>query len=374
MQIVFIIRGEYPVPDASSSRLSNYIKALELEGHSILIKSINSKGRNSFADYFYSFLIPYISFWRVLLLKPHVKVVFGYGFGWLSTFLMLLATRITRKSLVIEVNELPYSIHGISRRDIVQNFFLPLNRIILTRLVYPWINGFIVISSELRNFIENYISSDAVICKIPILVDYNSYQKSFQEPKCNKPYIINTARLNNHKDGILSVFKAIGLAAERGYKLHVYQTSAITSPNILKEIDSIIKQYKLEEMVTFLGDLDDKTLKAYQAHCKMLILNKLDCEQNRYNFATKLGEFLSLGKPIITTPIGDVVNYLNHGVTCLFVEPDNLDQLSASICSILDNSELSEKIGNAGKDLACRHFNYESYSKILSDFFNSLVF
>lgn len=372
MNALFIIEGRYPTPQASSKRLTNYIKALQREQDEVGIFPIFIASKSRLLTYFYSGLVPLWAFWTIFTKANPYNVVFVYGFGWIGKLLIAFASKLKRKPVCLEINEKPYSIHG-SRRDLILKYIEPFHEFCLTRFVYPMVEGFIVISDGLFKDIEKYKKNKAIILKVPILVDFDYYQKAIQKPKFISPYILHSATLNDHKDGIINVFKAYSkIVTERQLDLDFYLTSNIGLPKVKEQIDEIIRDYQLEKRVHFLGDLDEENLLSYQAYCTMVVINKVDCQQNRYNFATRLGEYLSLGKPVITTRIGEVANFLKNNISCIYSDPSNPDDIANSMLRILDTPAFGKKIGDYGKKIAEKEFNYSTRSKALSQFFSNL--
>ena len=135
----------------------------------------------------------------------------------------------------------------------------------------------------------------------------------------------------------------------------------------------LINEKNLTEYVHFIGDLDEQTLLAFQQHCSMVVINKVDSLQNRYNFATKLGEYLALGKPVITTLIGEVSAYLKNNVNCLELPPNESDIISAKIKLVLSNPVLAEGIAQNGKNIAKQRFDIRVTGDSLSEFFDVVI-
>lgn len=373
MNVLVVVFGKYPTPEASSKRLSNYIKALQAKeiGADILPVSMNTI--TNIGDFFFSLLYPLIAFKNVFINVKSYSVVFIYGFGWVGKLSIIIACKIMHKPVAVEVNEKPYAINGGSKRDIILKLFRPLHKLCLTRIVYPQIDGFIVISEKLKDYVNKYKRNSAIVCKIPILVDYDFYQKEISISELQKPYILNSARLNNHKDGILNVLRAYAHIVKEGSDLHFYLTSKVAPRKLLKQINSIIDDYNLASRINFLGDVDEESLLVYQKNCSMLVLNKVDCEQNRYNFATKLAEYLALGKPVITTRIGEVTQYLQDNISCLYVDPNNHYEIAKAITQLLNDHQISEELGEEGRMVAKNKFDYRVHIISLVNFFESLI-
>lgn len=374
MRILFVIYGRYPSPDASSKRIANYISALHAEKIQVDVLPITFKKVSSLSLFLLEFFIPFWVFIRVFFKASCYSSVYVYGFGWLSKLLIIFSCRLKRKPVAIEVNEKPFSINGGSRRDIILKYFVPINEFCLKNIVFPLVDGFLVISDKLHEYVSEFKKSSAIVCKIPILVDYEYYQKEISKPNCRVPYILNSARLNDHKDGIINVFKALArLVNQEGIDLYFYLTSSIAPKAITQRIEDIIRENKLKTRVIFLGDLDEDTLLSYQKHCSMLVLNKVDSLQNRHNFATKLGEYMALGVPIITSRVGEVTNFLTDEVSCLYIDPQNHNDIAEAMMRILRDKDFANNIGQEGGRIARLEFDFVRHSKKISEFFVNLM-
>lgn len=373
MRILILKSGKYPTPEASSRRICNYSKAIRQQGHEVDVKTINVKAKSPLIDLLGSYFVPLVAYFRMIGYRSNYTAVLVYGFGWLGKVLILAACRPRRLPVVLELNEFPYSINGGSRRDTILKYFQSLNRKILERFVLCLFDGFIVISDQLFYYVNEHKRESALIIKIPILVDFAEYQKIKNTPPASFPYFINTARTNNHKDGIINVFRAFSvLRNQHEIALSFYLTSKVLTAELREEIEKIISDGNLSDSVTFLGDLGEEELLTWQAHSAFLVLNKIDSLQNRYNFATKLGEFLALGKPVITSNVGEVKNYLKHNESCIYVDPTDYFSLAKEMYRILTEPGFSEEIGQAGKEVAQSHFDYQVQSLPICDFFEKL--
>lgn len=373
IKILIVYRGKYPVFTASSKRLTNYVKALRSENHNVIVLPIYMVHKSIYLEVILSFFLPIKAFLSVITKAKYYSAVYIYGPGWVFKFSIALAAKLSGKPVGTELNEKPYSIHGNGRSDFFLRRFESINEFCLKKIVYPNIDGFIVISQSLVDYTTRYGKHRVIICKVPILVDYYYYQKQTLMPDCNFPYIINTATINDHKDGIINVFKAFSLVIKNGYKLHFYLTSKTAPPALLEQINLIISENNLETNITFLGELSEESLLTYQANCSMVVLNKIESDQNKYNFATKLGEYMALGKPIITTKVGEVKNYLKDNISCIYIDPSSPEEISEAIIRLLDDSEFAKRIGEAGREIAKNEFDYKIHSEKISNFFLALI-
>ncbi len=374
MRILIIKSGKYPTPEASSKRLSNYIKALRKGEYEVEVKTVDTNAKTTICDLLGSYFIPFLAFHKTISQGNQPSIVMVYGFGWLGKASIIAACKFRKWPVILELNELPYSIHGGSRRDLVFKYFDRFNEFMLQHLLIGLFDGFIVISDQLYKYIHRYKKDKAIILKVPILVDYSEYQKKVCSPPARMPYIINTARTNDHKDGIINVFRAFSMIRNKyDLDLHFYLTSTVIPLKLKLELKKIIDSENLGDSVTFLGDLEEEELLNWQAHCTFVVLNKVDSIQNRYNFATKLGEYMALGKPIITTSIGEVKNYLRHNISCIYVDPTNPAQIAEEMYRLIVEPQLAAKIGLAGKEIAKNNFDYQVQSTNICKFFKEFI-
>lgn len=99
----------------------------------------------------------------------------------------------------------------------------------------------------------------------------------------------------------------------------------------------------------------------------MVIYNKYDTQQNRYCFSTKLSEYLSFSRPVITTTIGEANNYLKDGVNALIVEPHKPELIADKIVYAFSHPEEAEKMGKEGYKLTKKEFNCVYQAKRIID-------
>ena len=109
-------------------------------------------------------------------------------------------------------------------------------------------------------------------------------------------------------------------------------------------------------------------MKTLQKNCLFLVLPKPDNEQNRNNFPTKLGEYLALERPVITTRVGDMGIYMRDGETALIVEPGNVPQIRSAMQKLLNDVSLSKRLGAAGREVAEKEFDFTILGKRLAEF------
>ena len=140
----------------------------------------------------------------------------------------------------------------------------------------------------------------------------------------------------------------------------------------MDKVEYLIEKYNLQETVCFLGYLDRDKLLEYQQRCSVVIINKHLTLQNQYCFATKIGEYLALSKPIIITNVGEATYYLKDGHNSYVVEAGNPNLIADKIIEVFKDSLKAKRIGCEGHKLVEKEFNYMYQTKRLIDYFQKI--
>ena len=263
--------------------------------------------------------------------------------------------------VVMELNELPFVFTEQTERVVKKRelFFLKF---------LPKLDGVITISESLFNTVKKYFHKD--IIKVPIIVLPDRNHTEFH---ANEKFIFHSGTLSENKDGICGMIEAFGLAQERmcnGVKFLL--TGTLADCDCRDKVEYLIEKYNLQETVCFLGYLDRDKLLEYQQRCSVVIINKHLTLQNQYCFATKIGEYLALSKPIIITNVGEATYYLKDGHNSYVVEAGNPNLIADKIIEVFKDSLKAKRIGCEGHKLVEKEFNYMYQTKRLIDYFQKI--
>jgi len=305
----------------------------------------------------------------VYLWHSPTKVIFCCGYPWTTQAVLCLVARLSGKRFAIELNELPHSILA-ARLDTQRGN--KLKRWLAFHLVYPWVDGFLVISTALGNVARRYGSSRATIAQVPILTDGEDMPQ-WSATALDKPSIFHAGTLTDEKDGITGVIEAFAKCAAKQSHLHFEFSNDTALPGIMRRIQATLQSYNVAERVTFHRYLSHTSLRAKLLSCSFVVVNKPDNLRNRHNFSTKLGEYMSLGLPIITTATGDAGRYLVHQENCLIISnASDSDEIAGHMCTLLDNPALAAKLGANARKTSEDAFAYSHHAPVLAEFFKTL--
>lgn len=259
----------------------------------------------------------------------------------------------------IELNELPYGTGKETEKT-------KTNRKVMLERIFPKIDFVLAISDSLFQMARKY-APQAKSIKVPIMVEGQLEGADFPEQKV--PYIFHSGSLFEQKDGICGMLEAFGIACQKlQFPIEYILTGKLEDSPHVEELRHIIEKYGIKDKVKFVGYLDLPTLRKYQKNCFLTIINKYDTQQNRYCFSTKLSEYLSFSRPVITTTVGEANYYLKDGINAFIVEPHKPELLAEKIVYAFMNPKVAEIIGIEGHKLTVKEFNSEYQTKrILAD-------
>ena len=129
-----------------------------------------------------------------------------------------------------------------------------------------------------------------------------------------------------------------------------------------KYISELLKKYKLEDSLIFLGSLSEKNMIEEYQKAHVFI-----CPSSIENSPNSLGEAQLLGVPLIASFVGGVPDMVVEGETGLLYRFEEIEMLTQNIRSVFNDNILAKKISSKGIDAASiRHNRKDNLVKILN--------
>lgn len=121
--------------------------------------------------------------------------------------------------------------------------------------------------------------------------------------------------------------------------------------NGYEDVNNMVKKMGMEKRILFLGRVsDEEKIKLYQK-CKIYVQ-----PTSFEGFGMAIAESMLCGAPVITSKKGAVPEVA--GDCALYVDPDNIDEISEGIKKIINNGELSSKMSIDGHNRIKNKFSY----------------
>jgi len=402
MKVYIAIVGNFPFGMASAYRIQCYAKALHYAGNRCTIISTRTGKKMAGKSLLHSDSYDDVDFKAILNASPfkgqiltHLwqeleayfllayllfmfkkfDTIWLYGMGFIPRVLLLLFMRLLNKKVVLELNEFPYATERTRLTKI--NWFNKLLQKLTVNYLLPNFNGIVAISESLFQ-VARKATEEKKVLKVPILVDlekHTDHNINFCKIMPEN-YIFHAGSLSVQKDGVFNIVKAFILAHKQlesqGIKLKWVITN--TASQVWDKIEQILKEAGLFDHLIITGYLKEDELNKWMSHSKVLIINKPDSFQNKYNFPTKAGDYLLSGRPLILASADQEINrYISDGKQGLIVAQNDSKSLADSIVRLVLNPDLAQKIGAEGRELALTSFDYRVHAERISTFFKNLA-
>lgn len=277
---------------------------------------------------------------------------------------VFLLSRVFRTIVIHEHSEHPLRAF---QKNIIEKMWGECKSFIGTRLC----DGIFCISQYLIDFYKNRSVKEEKMILIPSTVDTERFTGVGVSPLPYN-YIAYCGNLTIGKDGVDILIDSFSrLAFERtdidlvliGKGDSEFEEAAIKRQTV---------QLNLANRVHFVGQLSRTDVPAYLVGAKVLVLARPTSIVADAGFPSKLTEYLSTGKPVLVTRVGDIPLYLKDRENAFLSDPDSAEAFAIELRYILNNYEFALEVGGNGKRLTETIFNYNYQAKRMLEFIGKL--
>lgn len=196
----------------------------------------------------------------------------------------------------------------------------------------------------------------------PIIVDTDLIRSSGSTAKQEMKRFMYSGNIQRDEE-IRRLLEAFKIASKQHNEISLAVVgggnSFYSTRALCKNYESICNDLEIEDKVQFYGKVSyAKVLELYMEADAFLSPRPFR-EYSSAGFPTKLGEYLSTGKPVITTGTGDIPRYLQDGVSAYVVMDNDIENFADKIIYSINDTE-SHKIGCNGAELAKKYFSIEA--------------
>ena len=191
-----------------------------------------------------------------------------------------------------------------------------------------------------------------------ILPDKNIFRKQY--PDISDKFVLFAGRLATNK-GLSDLISAMNLVNQKSVDLVITGADMGLGKQLEKEaLEKGVRMHRL-------GHIDDETYRSVLAAAEMLVL------PSEYEaFGIVLLEAAAAETAVIGTNVGGIPEAMSPGNNGLIVEYNDVDNLSKSIATLLDDAKLCKEMGKAGRVWA-KNFSWDSILKELDQEYRSII-
>lgn len=214
----------------------------------------------------------------------------------------------------------------------------------------------VVLANALKSLMKEHYNIDAEVLYNPI-----EEQPPHKIEKREKTiFFAAYLTLNKGYDTLIKAFKEI-------LKKHNDWRLIIAGSGETKNAKKMIKELGIENNVEMHAWLNKEQMtEKYQTAGIYCIASKQE------GFPMGFLEAASFGIPIVTTPVGGLVDFIEDGKNCMIFNFDNDKELAEKIDLIIEDKDLYDNISNNLTDLTKKSFSLEAINKNL-DFLYSKI-
>lgn len=247
------------------------------------------------------------------------------------------------------------------------------------RFVYSSVDLYIAITDQLRDLARQYLPmpSERIIrlyygVKTSAALDgrdrdilRSEWLACTREQAQNRFFVGIVGRIEEQKGQVLLI-----RALKNLLPVHASIVGIIIGPamsdDYLASLKSLVAELGLNDNVCFLGPHPNPIE-------IMAVLDVLVLATRMETFGLVLVEAMRAGVPVIGSNAGGVPEIISHAETGLLFEPDNADDLAVQIRRLYEDTDLRQRVADAGRQRADAEFSHERHYAQLVKIFRDQV-
>ncbi len=280
-------------------------------------------------------------------------------------------------ALVAKFNNIPLVISDQGGLFTHPDFDKGIINKILYRLQEPMVKFIIkqatkiIVANEYEKEILKKYTNEQKLC---IIFNGIDYQKILQNPfefkkkyNIDKKYILFLGRFNFVK-GIDYLLKSYSQIVSKNNFQDVTLVIMGVDFGYQNEMEKLIQKLNLQDKIIVIKKPSrEEVIAAYHA-CEFLVL------PSRWEMSPLTPvEGFACKKTSISSKLHGIPYVIEDGVTGLLVNPENIDELTNAICKLLENPDLSIKMGKKGYEKVVEVFNSDHMTEKILEVYKSII-
>ncbi|MFA4965612.1 MAG: glycosyltransferase [Thermoleophilia bacterium] len=236
-------------------------------------------------------------------------------------------------------------------------------------VVYPRLDGIIPISGYLDQYVATGPRPPARLL-VPVMVDTDAFAPPPAAAAGGTRRVVYCGALGRHEEVDRAIRSFAAAAADLSEAVLVLV--GYGPPPREAQARALVSELGLESRVWFAGDVKREELPALFATAEVFVLPRPPGAFSTAGLPNKLGEYLASGRPVVVNANGDIPRYLHDGVSAYLVDPGDPAAFTARLRYVLEHRDEAAAVGERGREVAVREFDYRRHGERLAGFFSSL--
>ncbi len=133
-------------------------------------------------------------------------------------------------------------------------------------------------------------------------------------------------------------------------------------------LEKLAKELGIREKVEFTGGVSGEKVREYMRGADVFLQHSVETDSGQCEgFGVSIAEASASGLPVVVTDCGGITDQVIDGVTGFVVQQRDVDTMAERMIQLYEDSELREKMGNAGRVRMEEYFDTEKQISKLED-------
>ena len=126
-----------------------------------------------------------------------------------------------------------------------------------------------------------------------------------------------------------------------------------------RDLKKLVKELNIENSVIFTGWVPHKSVPEYIATADAGVMPLRATLNHNCYISFKLFEYWGIGKPVVASKVKAISKIIKNGSNGLLVQPENVEELSKALLTILTHKEIGRAMGKEGRRLVEEKYNWD---------------
>ena len=188
--------------------------------------------------------------------------------------------------------------------------------------------------------------------------------------KIDKNKVVFAGRLTQKK-GVFELIKAWSIVIQKFPNARLFlagKDANDTNGSTKVQLLDILKEYGLTETVEFLGFINEREIKALFESANLCVFPSY-----REAFSAVIMEAMAMGKAVVYSKIPPGFEIIDHEKNGILIEPGNIEELGAAICSVMADTTLRDKLGIAARKKIEENFNIDKVKQLNLSYYQKCI-
>lgn len=248
--------------------------------------------------------------------------------------------------------------------------FRPLARYVENN-IFKSAGAIIITTDNLRDYVIRKGVDKNKIFEVPDGVDFEKFNPEIsgisikKKYKLEKKQIVGFVGSLSKRQGLSILLDAAEKCKQQIPDIHfLIVGEGFEEPKLKK----LVKDNKLENIVTFTGAVSHNDIPAYIAAMDITVLPNMSI----YSSPVKIFEYMAMAKPTIAPAQGQMNRFFENGKEILLIKSGDQEQLVSNIIRLFSNTTLRKRLGSSARHKVSNSYTWKHNAKRILEIYATL--